>query len=133
MPSRRYGFSLIEVLVVVLVIAVLTALALPAYRDHVMKANRKDAMAALGKIQIEQEKRRGTAAAAYGTLAELGLPALSPDGHYTISIGNLTATTFTATATATGAQSADTACAALVATQAGPDVSTDQRRTCWSQ
>ena len=132
MPARPHGFSLIELLVTLLVIALLAALALPAYREHVLKTTRKDAMAALDRIQIEQEKRRGTASA-YGTLAELGLPATSPDGNYALSLSGVSATTYVATATATGKQSADTACATLEATQAGPDVSSAQKKTCWSQ
>jgi type IV pilus assembly protein PilE len=132
MRARPAGFSLTELLVTLLVIALLAAIALPAYRGHVLKATRKDAMAALNRIQIEQEKRRGTTSA-YGTLAELGLAAVSPDGHYAISIAGVTATTYTATATATGGQAADSACATLVATQSGPDIGTEQKKACWSQ
>jgi len=132
MPTQRSGFSLVEVLVVLVVIAILTAIALPAYREHMLKTKRKDAIAALGRIQIEQEKRRGTASA-YGSLADLGLPATSPDGHYAISVTNVSATAYTAIATAIGAQADDKACPTLEATQAGPDLGSEQKKACWSQ
>ena len=119
-------------LVVVLVVAILAAVALPSYRSHVLKNNRKEAIAALGRIQIAQEARRATASA-YGTLADLGIPAVTDGGLYALAVSGLTATTYTATATATGAQAADTACATLAVTQAGPDLSTDARKACWAQ
>jgi type IV pilus assembly protein PilE len=126
------GFGLIELLVVLVVIAILAAVALPAYRDNVLKNRRKDAIAALGKVQIEQERYRGTAST-YGTLAQLKLPATSQERWYTISVDTVSATAFTATATATGDQAADTACATLVVTQAGPLIDTAPRKACWAQ
>lgn len=133
MSSRHdRGLGLIELLVVLLVVAILAAIALPAYRSHVLKANRKEAIAALGRIQIAQEARRGSASA-YGTLADLGIPAATDGGLYALSITGLTATTYVATATATGSQAADTDCATLSATQAGPDTATDAKKACWAQ
>jgi type IV pilus assembly protein PilE len=126
------GFGLIELLVVLVVIAILAAIALPAYRDNVLKNRRKDAIAALGKVQIEQERYRGTAST-YGTLAELKLPATSQERYYTISIAGVSATGYTATATATGDQASDSACATLEATQAGPVIDTEQKKACWAQ
>lgn len=126
------GLSLIEILIVVGVVGILAAVALPAYREHVLKANRKEALAALGRIQIAQESRRGSASA-YGTLADIGVAASTEGGLYTLAISNLTATTYTATATATGTQAADTACATIVATHAGPDIGTPAKKACWAQ
>jgi type IV pilus assembly protein PilE len=47
-PARRSrGFTLVELLIVVLVLAILSALAYPMYRDQIRKTRRADAQAVL--------------------------------------------------------------------------------------
>ncbi len=132
MTRRPHGFTLIEMLIVVAIIGILAAVTLPSYRSYVLKGKRSDAIATLTQIQLTQEKWRATNSV-YGTLAQLGLPATSSQGLYTISAGNLSATSYTLTATATGTQTADTACATIALTENGPDVSTAAKKTCWGQ
>jgi type IV pilus assembly protein PilE len=120
---RRSGFTLIEALIVVAVIAVLAAIAVPMYQDSVRNARRADAVAALTAVQQAQERWRGNHAAYTTELTAaptasppgLGLPALSPSGHYTIAIDTATATGYTvvATAVAGGSQAADAGCQRL--------------------
>lgn len=54
--SRQSGFTLIEVMITVAIIAVLAAIALPAYNDYVTRSRFPEAQAALasGRIQAEQ-------------------------------------------------------------------------------
>jgi prepilin-type N-terminal cleavage/methylation domain-containing protein len=44
---RRLGFTLIEVMITVAIVAILAAIALPTYRDHVRKSRRAEAQAFL--------------------------------------------------------------------------------------
>lgn len=121
------GFTLIEVMVVVVIIAILASIALPSYQEYVKKGRRIDAKNALSALQMAQEKYRGNNTSYTVELADLGLTSASPQGFYTIEITSASGTGYTATATATGIQSSDTACPTLTVTQAGFTGSA----TCW--
>lgn len=50
------GFTLIELMIVIVVIAILMVIAVPTYQDYVRRANRTDAKNELMRIAAEQEK-----------------------------------------------------------------------------
>ena len=52
---KQKGVTLIEMLIVVAVIGVLTAIAYPSYQSHVLKGYRTQAMGDMIKIQLELE------------------------------------------------------------------------------
>ncbi|MDO9423977.1 MAG: type IV pilin protein [Methylobacter sp.] len=115
--KRSSGFTLIELMIVVAIIGVLASIAYPAYTEYVIRAKRSDGKAALLQVQLAQEKYRANNVS-YGTLAQIGVSATSPDGHYTIAVSGNTATAYTATATPL-APFADAKCGALGIDQAG--------------
>lgn len=126
------GFTLIELIVAVAIISILAAVAIPAYRDYVMKTRRSDAMNALNEILMQQEIWR-TSHTAYTTnlVADLGLTASSDQGYYTLSIPSASATTFSATSAPTGSQSSDS-CGTFAIDVNGPDTSGGYANsTCW--
>ncbi len=129
MPRER-GFSLIEMLVATGVATILMAVAVPAYTGYVQTSNRGDARSTLLQIGVEQQKWRAHHRS-YATLNELEMEALSPGGHYTIAITDVSATTFTATATVHGGQVADKACSTLRLDQDGEVADTEEQRKCW--
>lgn len=120
--SIQQGLTLIELLIVMVVVAILGAIALPAYQSHVRQTRRSDAHALLQAAQLGQEKYRlnhATYADSAAILADSafarvcrvsGTECRSPAEHYVLTSSNIGTATFTLTATARGPQAADTAC-----------------------
>ena len=96
--ERARGFSLIELMIVVAIMAILASVALPSYRQHVMRSHRTDATSALLRLAADQEKYY-IQNNRYGTYVELKSPQ-TEHGWYTLAVTAADATTFTATATA---------------------------------
>lgn len=56
MKATTRGFTLTEMLITVAIVGTLTAVAVPSYRQYVMRASRADATAALLRIAGNQER-----------------------------------------------------------------------------
>lgn len=114
------GFTLIEILITVVAVAILSAIAFPSYQAHVAKGRRADGKAAIMALAQVMERwytERGTYAGA--TVGSSGLMASSSErGYYTLSITAQDASGYTIRATPAGAQSSD-ACGSYTYTQAG--------------
>lgn len=53
---RNQGFTLIEVMIVVAIVAILSMIALPAYRDYVIRGNIPEATSELATRQVKAEQ-----------------------------------------------------------------------------
>lgn len=130
----EHGFNLVELMIVLVVLAILATLAIPGYQDVMQKGRRGDAMASLLRIQLEQEKWRGSHAT-YGTLADVWTGTDSLDGYYTMGVTGNNATGFTATAVPKAGQpQAGDSCGTFAIHQDGPDhTGTYADLRCWNR
>jgi len=102
--KRFNGFSLIELLIVVAIMGILSAIALPQYRDYVTRGKLAEAYATLGSQRVKMEQfyqdlRTYVGACTANTVAP------NPTGTYfTYACSNLTTNTYTITATGIPAQ-----------------------------
>lgn len=151
-PTCR-GFTLIELVMAVVVVAILTAVALPVYTQQLQKGRRSDALKIMSAISQSQERYRSNSssyAAKLSDLTDLANLKIDSDPNYTfdmtgadIGAGSNFSLGYTITATPRSGspQASDSKCAKLIVKlvqgyyehvsvdRAGNDTRSD----CWPQ
>ncbi|HTT38555.1 MAG TPA: type IV pilin protein [Burkholderiales bacterium] len=93
------GFSLIELMVVVMIVAILTAVALPAYQDYLLRGRLTEAYNTLAAQRVKMEQFYQDNQTYVGTCVN-GTVAPQPTGTYfTYACSNQTQNTYLITAT----------------------------------
>lgn len=94
--KKAGGFTLIELMIVVAVIAILSSIAIPAYTDYVTRGKLVDATAQLsdGRIQMEQYFQDNR--------TYVGGPCPATTKYFTLTCQNVTASTYTIVANGIG-------------------------------
>ncbi|MGO9515172.1 MAG: type IV pilin protein [Steroidobacteraceae bacterium] len=147
-PSKAAmsGYTLIEILVALAIVAILASVAVAAYTSEVQKSRRTDARSALLDLAGREEKLFSTTNAYSATPSDLGyapvgtpFPITVGSGYYQVSVAapdpNQAAgsPTYSITATAIGTQANDSQCLTLSVNQLGAQTSTGTgtASTCW--
>jgi len=133
------AFSLIEMLIVLVLIGILTAVALPAYNAYIRRAHRAEARTGLLQAAHRLE-REATASGAYPSTALPESLATVPGGRYRIARAAPAseaeaAIRFTLRATPQGAQAGD-ACGTFTLTHTGERGLADNSASvadCWNR
>lgn len=128
------GFTLIETMIAIAILAVVILIAIPSYTSYIRKGRRIDAINSLLSISLAQERYRSINTT-YGTLAQVwGGVTTSSEGYYTLSISNNTASAYTISATAVGDQANDAvngvSCTPLQITASSGTI-TKSPASCW--
>ena len=134
------GFTLIEMMVVIVVIGIIAAIAYPAYTDQLRKTRRSDGQARLVEVAQRLERCRSRLGV-YNDAVNCpmvnnvfnGGTLPSEENWYVISATALTPTTFNLQAVPQGAQATDVRCATFLLDQAGTEGSTGTLPAidCW--
>ncbi|HET7370706.1 MAG TPA: type IV pilin protein [Gammaproteobacteria bacterium] len=132
MSARSQGFTLIELLVTVAILAIIAAIAYPSYRSAVLKSHRADAQTTLSETAQNMERCYTQYSSYKNSNCTALVPSASPGGYYSIAASIPSPSSYKLTATATGSQADDDACATLSLASTGArtatGTSTDE---CW--
>ena len=144
-PKRASGFTLIELMITCVVLAIIVGIAVPAYTQQMHKARRADARNAILDLAGREERFLSVSNSYSQTASDMGytaFPMTVNNGYYQLTVvvpdpGYLgTGPSYLITATTVGAQVTDTDCTTFTVNQIGKQAAqksggADNTATCW--
>jgi type IV pilus assembly protein PilE len=154
--ARTRGFTLIELMIAVVIVAILGAIALPSFLDSVRKGRRSDAVTAIAQAQQAEERFRANNALYSDDFATSGLNMVTSAsavtsftttaGYYALTLPTTaTSSAYSVLATAQGSQANDTTCKYMKFTASAGTITyasgstssvsngTSANKACWKQ
>jgi len=142
MKERARGFTLIELMITLLIVAILAGIAVPSYRNYVLRSHRVEATAALLRVAAAQEKfylQNNTYTNDVGTANGLRFSTeagpvdnfLTENGWYTITVTAADNEGFALTADAEGDQVNDSDCTSFGLESSGKKTASTDK--CWKK
>ncbi|MBX2858999.1 MAG: type IV pilin protein [Cellvibrionaceae bacterium] len=142
--ASRRGFSLIELMIALSIVAILAMIMYPSYTQSIEKSRRTDARAALTEIAAQQEKFYFKDSRYSDSLNQLFGGTASREGYYVLAVDTTASGTgcgadgecFKVSATATGTQAGDSNCRSFTLNNIGlkgasNDNGSDTTASCW--
>jgi type IV pilus assembly protein PilE len=130
MPNTSRGFTLIEMMIVVVIVAILASIAFPSYQEYMRRSYRAEGQAFLNDVAARQERyysQNYTYVTAVDKLSNLGVTDTSETGRYTLTLEATDGYTLTATPTFT-----DPRCGNLTLNGKGEkNVTEGDKSYCW--
>jgi type IV pilus assembly protein PilE len=144
---RLRGFTLVELMITCVILAIIVGIAMPAYYQQTQKARRTDARNALLDIAGREERFLSVSNSYSQVTTDVGYtgaawPQTVSNGYYTVTVAvpnpafPATTPSFLITATAIAAQASDTACQTFTVNQIGQQTAqtsggVDNSALCW--
>jgi type IV pilus assembly protein PilE len=135
--KKARGFTLLELMVVVAIVALLAAIAYPIFTKQMLKAKRAEARKAIADLALREERYR-IDHSSYGDCSAILSPTTCNNynsglSNYTVAVvaASLNATDYTITATPKGKQAKDKCGTLQWAWSKGAATKTPTTEGCW--
>lgn len=136
--NKMSGFTLIELMIVLVIVGILISVGYPGYQEYLRRAKRAEARAALMDGAAKMERGYSNANRYPETIGDANIAGTTESGDHTIAVtvtdvGGREDQAYTLTATASGY--VDAKCATLTLTNAGTrgQTGTGDNEVCWGK